>query len=276
MKDIEEIKRGGPVNPVEALASQALDALMAPEQDKFVSTGEPPCYETLIAMMAEAFRADDPHERRRVVGDILSSGVDAHEFIGSHVVDTAHLLGELWGHNKISFADVTIASARLQESVRSLSARRHTVLPIQPGPEILLIAPEAENHLLGLFIASEAFEALGCDMQLAIGQDTDQLVRIAQSRHFDMIGVSIGSNRSIKSAKVITNRLRKAALQTTPIVLGGRICADAIRHRELLEETGVDHVTSCPKEALHLCGIPTPRQVDPKDVQACIPEGCNE
>lgn len=267
MKDIEEVKRGAPVNPVEALASKALDAVMVPERDERRIDEGPASYETQIAVLAEAFRSDDPNRRRLVVGEILSGGTDAHEFISSHVVDTAYLLGELWYQNKISFADVTIGAARLQETVRRLAASRHAVSTVQPGPEILLTAPKAEDHLLSLFVASEAFEALGCYVHLAIGKEPDELAKLAEQRHFDMVGISIGSNRMLNGARAISKRLHRGSSQSAPIVLGGSLASNTLRHRELLEETGADHVTSCPKEALSLCQIKVHQPVGLKIAQ---------
>ncbi|PTX57974.1 methylmalonyl-CoA mutase cobalamin-binding domain/chain [Litoreibacter ponti] len=276
MKDIEEVKRGRPVDPVRALASQALDAVMTPGREHDDVTGAPVSYETWIALLSEAFRDDDPARRRLVVGDILASGVDPHELIGSHIVDTAELLGKMWARNQISFAEVTIGAARLQETVRSLSARRRSAWRDVSGPEILLVAPGAENHLLALFVVGEAFEELGCYVHIAIGQEPDAIVRLAQERHFDMIGFSIASTRALKSVGSIVKRLRKSSARSTPLVLGGGICRETAKHTELLEETGVDHITSCPNEALKLCGLKALRVRAPEPRQARAPEGSDE
>jgi len=209
----------------------------------------------LIRRAHTAFLADDPDMRRQAVSDVLRSGVSGAEFIQSHAGDMSRMLGDLWADNKISFAEVTIGVARMQETVRSLAARNQRQASASATPEILLLAPEGENHLLGLFVACEAFQDMGCYVHLAIGQSMDELAALATKHHYAMIGISISSLRTVKEARAIAHKLRTGKARNTPLVLGGGLVADPAKHREVLADLDVDHVVSDPAEALRLCGI---------------------
>lgn len=241
--------------PVETLASQVLGMMMQPGRGEPDTSYVPLTYPELIDALGTSFRADDPDERRRMVADLLKAGLSSTDFILSHAGDTARLLGDLWAENEISFSETTIGVARIQETVRALAARRHSHVQVGGGAEILLAAPEAEDHLLGLFVACEAFELKGCYVHLAIGHTADEIAALAQKRRFNMIGISISSDRTVKEARGIVKKLRANTSRVAPIILGGGLALDQSRHRQLLEETGADHVTSDPTKALGFCNI---------------------
>jgi len=239
----------------QALATQALDLVMAPGRPQEAPAETTMPYPDIIEALTAAFLADDPDMRRQAVSGVLRSGVSGAEFIQSHAGDMARMLGDLWAENKISFAEVTIGVARMQETVRGLAARNQRQAAATATPEILLLAPEGENHLLGLFVACEAFEDMGCYVHLAIGQSVDEIAALAAKYHYTMIGISISSLRTVKEARAIAHRLRTGMSRNTPLVLGGGLAADASKHSEVLADLDVDHIVCDPAEALRLCGI---------------------
>lgn len=239
----------------EVLAARALNLVMRPGRETFDETADDIPYHAIIEALSEAFCADDPDMRRRAVSELLLSGVSGKEFIHSHAGDTARLLGDLWADNKISFAETTIGVARLQETVRTLAASHELDQMAGVGSEILLVAPEGEHHLLGLFIACEAFQDAGCYVHLAFGQSPDEIRQLAQKTQFAMIGISVSSNRTVKEARAIVKKLRSGLTKNVPIVLGGSLMTDSLRHDELIAETGVNHITCDPLAALRHCGV---------------------
>ena len=72
-------------------------------------------------------------------------------------------MGERWFANTLSFADVTIGAARLQETVRALDQRRSMDARAY-GDRILLVVPHTEHHTLGVFVASQQFRRRGVDV----------------------------------------------------------------------------------------------------------------
>ncbi len=231
----------------EALANQALARVMPSNDHK--SEEE---YQYRITILAEAVLDDDPAARHRIVAELLNSGIANSDFICSYVRDTSRYLGDLWAGNRISFVDVTIGVARLQETVRSLRSRDSLKLVSKNGPEILLIVPKDEDHLIGAFVATEEFEKLGCFVHLSIGQSSREIVDLAKHHNFDMIGISISSSRTIKSATRIIASLRKSLHNNTPILVGGGVTLLGV---DIREKTKADHVTSDPMDALEFCNL---------------------
>lgn len=247
---------------VDTLASQALNRLMAPGRNTNDRDDDDALtYPAIIEGLSEAFLADDPEMRREAVANVLRSGVTGADFIQSHAGDMSRMLGDLWAENKISFAETTIGVARMQETVRTLASRRHVEMCNISEVEILLIAPDGENHLLGLFVACEAFEDLGCYVHLAIGQSPSEINELAKRRRFAMIGISVSSLRTVKDARAIVQKLRSSHARNVPIVMGGGLATDPTKHIDVLAEIGVDHVICEPEAALKHCGIEIPTRI---------------
>ena len=76
----------------------------------------------------------------------------------------------------LSFSQVTIGAARLQEIVRSLG---HTdvsgSVTVPLGHRILLVIPPEEDHTLGAFVAANQFRRYGLWVHLAIRQSADEV-----------------------------------------------------------------------------------------------------
>ncbi len=231
----------------EALANQALARVM-PERFQHDEKN----YQDSLGILAEAVLDDDPAARHQIIGELLGSGISKSEFICSYARDTSRYLGDLWAGNRISFVDVTIGVARLQETVRSLRSRDSLGMVGKNGPEVLMIVPHDEDHLIGAFVATEEFEKLGCFVHLSIGQSTSEIVGLAKSHKFDMIGISISSSRTVKSAAKIVTNLRKTLHNNTPILVGGGVTLLDI---DVCEKTKADCATSDPLVALEFCDL---------------------
>lgn len=247
---------GGPHNgggnSIEALASQALALIKAQHQ-----THADAPQDIQIQRLASAFIDDDPDIRRTVLADLIASGVHPSTFVRCFAGDIARHLGKLWADNKISFADVTIGTARLQESVRGFCARSARNSDFTDGPVIMLAVPLAENHTLGAIVAAEHFRQLGCRVHLAVGLSDKEISAKVALRGYDMIGVSASSNRTVRAATDLIKIIRKAAHPGTPITIGG----GGPELQDLFAETGADHVISDANGALKLCNIGAKRDI---------------
>ncbi|MFY0693081.1 MAG: cobalamin B12-binding domain-containing protein [Paracoccaceae bacterium] len=209
-------------------------------------------YNRDVALLSDAALHEDPGARQRVIADIVQRGSSPSQFISSYASDAARHLGYLWETNQISFAEVTIGVARLQEAVRRMAARKVVFDDGKPRPEILLVVPKEEDHVFGIFVAAETFERLGCYVHLALGKTAEQITEHALMHPFDMIGISISSRRTVKAATRVIERLHKDIHRVTPIVIGGGIVG---LEPDIAKISGADHATTDPAEALQLCAI---------------------
>ncbi len=230
--------------------SQALSVVAAEKRDDEDRELHP-----VTIALAHAALSDNPEDRTEFVSDLISAGMPTDVFIEVYAADAARYLGDMWGANKLSFVDVTIGTARLQETVRKLSGRHPNLSASERRPEILLATPLEENHVFGIMVAATKFEALGCHVRLAVGQTPTQIAEFHHSQSFDMFGISLSHTRFIRSVKDIVKAVRRTP-QRTPIVLGGSLTDDPAL--DLKDTTGVDHVISDAKKALRLCNIELP------------------
>lgn len=231
----------------ESLASQALSSV-AQRTTTFQSSS----HKRVIEVLAEIYVSTDAEERRSAVANLIDSGVSPEQFVTVHAKETAQLLGTLWADNKLSFVDVTIGVARLQETVRSMTQRQSSHFDLD-APEVLLAAPVQEDHVFGLFVVSEEFRKMGCVVQLALGYNREELRKLVSDSRFDLVGLSVSSRRNILHAKELVDTLRSGARSGTKVAIGGG--ATTFQDIDLLEATGADVVTSDPVEALEKTGL---------------------
>ncbi|MEM9433378.1 MAG: cobalamin-dependent protein [Pseudomonadota bacterium] len=231
----------------EELAIQALSKLSAHRRFSPADRAEQD-----ISLLCDALLDDDPTTLRPVVTKLLDGDITPETFIQSYAGDAARRIGTMWEENKISFADVTIAVARLQESVRRIQSRNVNFLNMENRPEVLIVVPRDEDHMIGAFICRDAFEELGCTCTLSIGQRVREVSMLAGSHRFDMVGISISSSRTVKTAARLVKEIRTKLRRSTPIVIGGGITQ---QDRDLCAETGADLATSDPKKAVEFCNI---------------------
>jgi methanogenic corrinoid protein MtbC1 len=234
---------------VELLASRALAVLSSGIDGYSAST---PLAQ--LFSLTDAYLDADEQRRHDTLAHVMSNGVTPSDMIESIVPDTARYMGELWAHDKLSFADVTIGAARLQETVRSIGKRTGGAAADNERPSILLVVPRAEQHTLGIFVAAEQFRRMGVFVHLTLGNNPAEIVRLVRKHRFAMIGISASTRRTLASARDLVDTLRHGILRVTPIVVGGPVTSLDI---DIKAMTGADYATSDAEEALSLCGIET-------------------
>lgn len=234
---------------VELLAAKALSVLSAGIDG--LDAGTPLAR---LHSLTEAYLDGNEQRRHDTLARVMSKGVSAKDVIESVVPDTARYMGELWAHDKLSFADVTIGAARLQETVRAIGDRQVDSNQVQECPSILLIVPRVEQHTLGVFVLAEQFRRLGVLVHLTLGNNPAEIVRLTRKHRFAMVGISASSRRTLASVRDLVKTIKSGILRVTPITVGGPVTSLDIDIKAL---TGADHATSDAEEALSLCGIET-------------------
>ncbi len=216
-----------------------------------------------LNLLADAFLADGPEARHALVSRMRKDGMNTPEMIDYIIPEVARILGQRWADDTLSFADVTIGSARLQETVRSLVARELSAtvgglnstykrLKTEKARRVLLIIPRPEQHTLGAFVAADQFRRLGFDVDLLVDHHPRQVAFALRKRRYAMIGITIAGRRSLAATRELVDIIRTTATRVTPIVLGGSLVDT---DPELKKATGVDHVVTSVAEALELCGL---------------------
>jgi methanogenic corrinoid protein MtbC1 len=235
---------------VDGVARKAIDVLASGTSER------DPALELQLQRLCDAFLSPGDDQRHDAVLALRADGISGHDIIDHVIPATARLIGERWFADQISFADVTIATARLQEAVRSLSmvgqnGRRQPVTRAD-APQILLVIPRPEHHTLGAFVAADQFRRLGYRVEIAIDQHPRQIVQSIRRQPFAMVGITASGRRSLASATEMVNMVRTTVTRVTPIVLGGTILDLG---KDVYGAAGADHVARDVRSALRLCGL---------------------
>lgn len=107
------------------------------------------------------------------------------------IPDMAALIGEQWLSDEMSWANVTIVSARLQSLAwRYIEPMMARVSIDGDTPKVLMVSPEGETHTLGCVLAIGALIREGVDASGVFGEANDHVFGLVADGTYDAIGVS--------------------------------------------------------------------------------------
>jgi methylmalonyl-CoA mutase cobalamin-binding domain/chain len=233
---------------VVALALKALKVLASRRANVPLRTKE-----QRVEDLCQAVLHRDESRQHGVVAQMVAAGISSTDIAEVFVTLAARKLGEAWVDDRLSFSEVTIGAARLQELVRSLGhadAGGSVTVPL--GHRILLVIPAEEDHTLGAFIAANQFRRYGLWVHLAIGQSPKEVAETVAAQDFEMIGVSGAGRRAIGAVRNLVTSVKERCPNCAPVVVGGNMCK---LDNSVLELTGADFVTTSPRQAMGFCGL---------------------
>lgn len=203
-----------------------------------------------IARLRAAVTTPDPAERDSAISEMRASGVSVAQICDVYVPAVARELGDEWCADQVSFADVTIGSARLQALLRdsALSAED----PNGPADDIMVMVLADEYHTLGAMVLTGQLRRFGASVRLVLGRPAEEVRHIATDSDFDVVMVSVALSDDLGAVHQTITALRRATEGKVPLIVGGGIVE--IGHDAVIRLTGADHVTSDPQEALRLAG----------------------
>lgn len=215
--------------------------------------------------LSDAFLSDAPETRHAMFARMRSDGMGTPEMIDHIIPEVARILGQRWADDVISFADVTIGSARLQETVRALVAREmsstvggrngtYRLLQAANTRRILMLIPISEQHTLGAFVAADQFRRLGFEVDVIVDLHPRQVALALRKKRYAMIGITVAGRRTLASAKELVDTVRATVTRVTPVVLGGSLIGS---EQDLKKATGVDYVAKNVCDALEFSGLNT-------------------
>lgn len=191
---------------------------------------------------------------QRVIAAMVSFGISEEDIFESYLPEVAALLGERWVNDQASFVDVAIGSARLQEFIRSRECLRETVRDrlIPLGQSVLLVIPKHEQHGLGAFVAANQFRREGLWAHVAVGLEDHEIVEQIKMRRFSMIGLTVGSHKTLEKTRVLAEYIRSKIDPAPPIVMGGR---GVLEGERIAQKAGADVVAGSAREAIERLGL---------------------
>lgn len=185
--------------------------------------------------------------------ELVRQKVSAATVADIYIPAAARQLGEDWHDDRATFAEVTLATARLQAMLRAIGSAWVADLA-QPGQTgaVLLTVPPQEQHTLGAMVLLGQLRRLGVSVRLMVSPTGADLKKIMESARFDGVLVSCASTVRLAGVRVFVETIRRSVPSGLPIVLGGGILelVDDVKAR-----TGVDAVASDLPTALEACGL---------------------
>lgn len=233
---------------VGTLAAKAIDVLVS---RRSTCAGRSTRAERWITLLQDAVVGPDPGAYREVAARMLDSGMQVAELCDVYVPVVARRLGEEWCEDTMSFAEVSIGSARLQALLRdvALDPARDPADESRTG-RVMVLADE--HHTLGAMVLTGQLRRRGVSVRLVFDRSRMGLSQLAEGGGFDAVLLSVALAADLGAVRRLVTMLREVGGGGTPIVVGGGILdigADRTR-----EETGADLATSDPEYVLKLIG----------------------
>jgi len=157
------------------------------------------------------------------VTELSDAGIPRSTLLLELLAPTARRLGIMWEMDTCSFADVTIAMGRLQQSVHRLERNHATTIAFDPMPgrQALLCPAVGEQHTFALSILDMVFRSAGWDVTVDHSGDLAANIRILKNRTIALVGISISHNGALPQAASAIRQMRRASRNKSLFVMVG-------------------------------------------------------
>jgi methylmalonyl-CoA mutase cobalamin-binding subunit len=234
-------------DPIALFAARVLDVLV--DRNRRTSSTLRP---DLVLALAESMVTPDGDRVEETLAAFRRACISPESMADAYIPAAAQHLGSNWVSDRLCFAEVTIATARLQALVRAIGTRWGGDPAHLPGRRsVLMIVPDTEQHTLGAVVATGQMRRMGLSVCLRLGPERAEVIELLRARTFDAAMLSIGHGEGFDVAGRLVDTLRRSGARGMPIVAGG---AGAVGRTDVAARTGVDHVTQDLGEALAFCG----------------------
>ena len=243
MDSVPQHRNDAPLSggPVEMLAGRAL-MLLARRR----TAPRPRLSETFVTRLRETALDPDPGRRGRLVDVMREAHIADDTIVDHYIPEVARRLGVDWVENRLSFAEVTVGSARLQSIVRDLLA--DPAPDFGGGPSVAVLVAPDETHTLGAAVIASQLRRQGAAVTLTL----DGADPVADGS-YDAVFVSVATSAALVTLPDFVKKLR-VIYGGAPIVVGGAAIG---RKGNAKDASGADHVATDISEAIRLCGLRT-------------------
>lgn len=193
---------------------------------------------------------DGPQKTEQYITELLNLGMGIDLIVLELIPRIARKLGNQWASDSLSFAEVTIATGRLQKLIYSLDhLYQETRTSSSTAHSILVTAAPGSHHTLGPLILSNYFTWAGWSVLSETVPSERFIETTVTSKSLTAIAVSIADYDQLDRLPKLIQSIRSKSLNPAIIVLtGGSLYnADAMSFGHIK----ADIKSSTPEEALH-------------------------
>lgn len=207
----------------------------------------------IVAGLMVAATATEVDRLDGFLRELVRQKVSAAAMADLYIPAAARQLGEDWHDDRLTFAEVTLAAARLQAMLRAIGSA-WVADHAQPGQvgAVVLAVPPREQHTLGAMVLLGQLRRLGVSVRLMVAPTGPELKNVMESARFDGVLVSSASAVRLADLRNFVATIRQSAPRGMPVVLGGAVLQLV---DDLKAKTGVDAVAPDLPAALEACGL---------------------
>lgn len=207
----------------------------------------------LLGRLRLAACQPDEGPMAEAMAEFLREKVAAAAVADLYIPALAVRLGEDWMDDRANFAEVSLATARMQAMLRALGAAwaADAARPRGEGAVLLCTAP-GEQHTLGALVLLGRIRREGVSVRLLLGPGSAEL-RDAFER-VEPMGVLVSAPGTGRLAQLrdFVDKCRRLGPPGLPVVVGGGLSAMV---EDAAGLTGADLAATGLDEALAACGI---------------------
>ena len=208
----------------------------------------------LLSALHDAMMGSDPLAGRNMIQHAIANGVPASDIADHYIPTLARGYGAMWCSDEMGFADVTIATSRLQGALRELEQRWSSSKPTSgPVSTVLLLVPKDIFHTLGAFVLKGQLRRKGISVKLLLGASAKTIPEELRGASFDAIFISVSQGEELSSLRTLVDTIRGEMTQAPPIIIGGA-ALDTVAADAVLRKTGADFAAQELTKALDYCG----------------------
>lgn len=159
-------------------------------------------------------------DRDQVEADLAALRISRTDIIDQCIPHVASALGEDWVTDRLSFAAVTSAAARLFGLCKSLGQDWDNIRPGTHARSILLVTLDREHHILGPAVLADQLRRRGHSVQLHSNASATTIQEKLAHDRFDGILISVSTWQALETAAKAIRKI-KDNNKTAFIVLGG-------------------------------------------------------
>lgn len=188
----------------------------------------------------------DRFDSDTVKADLGMLRISMTDIVDQCIPKVAAMLGEDWVADRLSFARVTVASARLFSLCKSVGQEWDNVRTGIGSHAVLLATIDREDHIIGPAVLADQLRRRGHSVQLHSNATAQSLREKLSQDSFDGVLVSVATRHGLELARKAITELKKGGVDTI-VALGGAVLnEDGIN----VQNTGADVTTNDLDEAL--------------------------
>lgn len=162
-----------------------------------------------VERLCSALLSNEEVAGDRIVLSARRDGAPAEIIYTGYIAGAARKLGKMWEEDRVSFAEVTLATSRLYRIIRGMrhifdqaavhaSVDRHVLFSLVPD----------DTHTLGIEMAADLFRRDGWDAELSIGESQDDIVARTERERYQSIVLVAHSEKSLPNLVKLVVALR--------------------------------------------------------------------